>query len=271
MEVSDVLRDRVASPAGLQRMAAISLAAHVVIFGALFLMPEGWLSRTAAPPKTIMNISLSGGNDGPNNGGLSSISQRAVQTEAPPPPRPEPVRPPAAVPEETVPVPSRQPAVRPTPARPERQPTPPPPVRQAPDDARGRTPSRGDERREGNAIAETGARGQGFGLSTSSGSGTGVKLDITGDFCCPEYISLMVDRIRSGWDSRAAAPAVVIVRYTILRDGTIRDTAVERSSGDPALDLRAQRAVVNTRQLPPLPSGYNNPSLTMHLTFEYRR
>jgi TonB family protein len=271
VEVSDVLRDRVAQPAGLERMTAISVAAHVVLFGALFLLPQGWLSPAEAPPKTIINISLSGTNNGPNNGGLSSISQRAVQTEAPPPPRPEPVRPPAAVPEETVPVPSRQPPSRPTPTRPERASTPPPPVRQAPDDARGRTPTRGAEQREGNAIAETGARGQGFGLSTSSGQGTGIKLDITGDFCCPEYISLMVDRIRSGWDSKAAATAIVIVRYTILRDGTIRDTVVERSSGDPALDLRAQRAVVNTRQLPPLPAGYNNPSLTMHLTFEYRR
>lgn len=272
MEVSDVLRDRLGQPSGFERMAAISLAAHVVVLGAVLFVPGTWFTPAPEAPKTIINISLNGGNDGPNNGGLSAISQRAVQTEAPPPPRPEPVRPPAAVAPETVPIPSREPPPRPTPpARTERPRTPPPPVQQAPDQARSRTPSRGEEQRTGNAIAETGARGQGFGLSSSSGTGTGVKLDITGDFCCPEYISLMVDRIRSSWDSKAATAAIVIVKYTILRDGTITDTAVERSSGDPTLDLRAQRAVVNTRQLPPLPAGYNNQSLTMHLTFEYRR
>lgn len=269
MDVSDVLRDRIAEPAGLDRMTVASLLAHAAIVGALYLMPGGWLSRATPPPKTVMTISLDGGNGGPNNGGFSNISQRAVQTEAPPPPRPEPVRPPAAAQQETVAIPTKASpkAVTPKP----RPSTPAPQVDQAPDEARGRTPTRGEERREGNAIAETGARGQGFGLSTSSGIGAGAKLDIVGDFCCPEYVSLMTDRIRTGWDSRAAAPAIVIIKYTILRDGTIIDTVVERSSGDTALDLRAQRAVLGTRQLPPLPAAFNNPTLPVHLTFEYRR
>lgn len=271
MDVTDVLRDRVNEPSGLERMAVVSLAVHLAVGAALFLMPDGWLSRGTPPPKVVMTISLGGGNGGPNNGGMSSISQRAVQTEAPPPPRPEPVRPPAAVtPEMTVPIPTRTPPPRPAPARPQaKAPTPAPRVQQAPDDARGRTPTQGAERREGNAVAETGARGQGFGLSTSSGAGSGAKLDIVGDFCCPEYISLMIDRIKSGWDSRAQA-ALVIVRYTIQRDGTIVNASVERSSGDSSLDLRAQRAVMTAR-LPPLPAAYSNATLGLHLTFEYTR
>lgn len=271
MDVSDVLRDRIGEPAGLERMTIVSLLVHAAVIGGLFLMPAGWLSRSTPPPKTVMTISLSGGNGGPNNGGFSNISQRAIQTEAPPPPRPEPVRPPAAeTPAMTVPLPQRTPPRPETPRAQARRPTPAPKVEQAPDDARGRTPTRGEETREGNAVAETGARGQGFGLSTSSGSGAGAKLDIVGDFCCPEYISLMVDRIRSGWDSRAPATAIVIVKYTIQRDGTIGDTSVERSSGDPVLDLRAQRAVISTR-LPALPAAFNYPTLPVHLTFEYKR
>ncbi len=269
MDVSDVLRDRVGQPAGLERMAIISLLVHAVLFGALYFLPAFWWSRAAPAPKTVMTISLDGGNGGPNNGGFSSISQRAVQADGPPPTKPEPIRPPAAVQPETVPIPTKA-SPKAVTARP-RVATSAPEVEQAPEDARGRTPTRGVERREGNAIAETGARGQGFGLSTSSGSGAGARLDIVGDFCCPDYISLMTDRIRTGWDSRASAAAVTIVKYTIQRDGTITDTSVERSSGDPSLDLRAQRAVIITRQLPPLPVAFNNPNLTVHLTFQYTR
>ena len=47
---------------------------------------------------------------------------------------------------------------------------PAPAVKQAPDEARGRTPTRGAETSAGSAVAETGARGQGFGLSTGGGA-----------------------------------------------------------------------------------------------------
>jgi len=50
--------------------------------------------------------------------------------------------------------------------------TPAPVVKQAPDDARGRTPTRGAQPAFGSAVAYTGARGQGFGLSTGGGAGS---------------------------------------------------------------------------------------------------
>jgi len=43
-------------------------------------------------------------------------------------------------------------------------------VKEAPDAAKGRTPTRGEKEMPGSAVAETGARGQGFGLSTSGGA-----------------------------------------------------------------------------------------------------
>ena len=36
-------------------------------------------------------------------------------------------------------------------------------------------------------------------------------------------------------------------------------------------DSRAQRAMVLTPRLPPLPVQFTNPTLTVHLTFEYTR
>jgi protein TonB len=251
------------APRGLERMFAVSIVAHAVIVGVLVFAPGGWLDSRKAPPKTIMTISLGGGNEGPVNGGITSIGGRAVQQVKPPdePKRPEPVRPPAAkVPDMTVPLPKQTPTKAP----------PPPKVAQAPDEARGRTPTRGEETRTGSAVAETGARGQGFGLSTGGGQGSGARLDVA-DFCCPDYIVMMVDRIRSNWLSRAETPAVAVVKFTIQRDGTISGAEIERSSGYTALDLAALRAVVGTRQLTPLPAGYPNSSLGVHLNFEYKR
>jgi outer membrane biosynthesis protein TonB len=46
---------------------------------------------------------------------------------------------------------------------------------------------------------------------------------------------------------------------------------VEQSSGYSALDLNALRAVVITRQLPALPDAFPNPTLPVHLNFQYIR
>jgi TonB family protein len=159
----------------------------------------------------------------------------------------------------TLPTPNAKPA-KSTPA----------PVRQAPTEARGRTPTRGPEERTGSALAETGARGQGFGLATGGGAGSGSYLDVA-NFCCPEYIADMTDRIRSNWNPRAEIAGEVVVRFTILRDGTITERSVEKSSGNQVLDITAERAVAVTRQLRPLPAAFTNPTLTVHLSFQYQR
>lgn len=263
MDVTDVLRDRMNEPRGLERMAAASVLAHLLFVVAVIVVPGGWLDSRQSEPKAVMTISLGGGNEGPANGGMTSIGGRAVQEVRPPdePKRPEPVRPPAAkAPEMTVPLPNRPP-VKAAPA---------PKVTQAPDEARGRTPTRGAETRAGSAVAETGARGQGFGLSSGGGQGSGSRLDVA-DFCCPDYLVLMVQRIRSNWQSRAEVAGVTIVKFTIQRDGTITGAEVEKSSGFTALDIAALRAVLGTRQLSGLPAGYPNPSLGVHLNFEYTR
>jgi protein TonB len=261
MDVTDVLRDRMAEPKGLDRMVGASFAVHAVLIVAFLVAPRGWFGAPADEPKTVMTISLAGGHEGPSQG-MTAIGGRAVQQVRPEEPRrPEAVQPPAEkVPEMTLPDPKRAP----------RRTTPPPRVEQAPDQARGRTPTKGAEARSGSALAETGARGQGFGLSSAGGQGTGSRLDVA-DFCCPDYIVLMIERIRSNWNSRAEVPGVAIVKFTVQRDGTISGAEVEQSSGYTALDIAALRAVVGTRQLTPLPAAYPNPSLGVHLNFDYRR
>jgi TonB family protein len=263
MDVTDVLRDRTGEPEGLRAMVLTSVALHVLLGVTIMVAPDAWFPARQAEPRSIMTITLGGGTPGPATGGMTSIAGRAVQAQAPPEPerRPPPLRPPAAKPPEMT-LPAAKPAA---PAA-----SPPPEVKQAPPEARGRTPSQGAEPAPGSAVAETGARGQGFGLSTGGGGGSGSRLDVA-DFCCPEYIVTMVERIRVNWDQRAEVPGEVLVMFTIQRDGSLTDVAVERSSGYIALDLGAHRAILNARQLPPLPAAFPNPTLTVHLNFQYTR
>jgi TonB family protein len=262
MDVTDVLRSRMEQPAGLQKMGIVSMLIHGVFLAILLVAPGGWLSPRSAQTRSVMTISLGGGTPGPENGGMTTIGGRPVQAVKPPDAPKEAVRAPAArTPEMTTPAPQAKPASavsRPV-------------VKQAPDDARGTTPSRGAEPVAGTALAETGVRGQGFGLSTGGGAGSGSRLEISGDFCCPDYVLLMLEKIRSNWNQRVDAVGETVVVFTIQRDGRITNFMTERSSGFQALDLNAVRALAYTRQLPELPEAFPNPTLTVHLNFQYTR
>jgi len=261
MDVSAVLRDRMQTPGGLEKMISVSVAVHLAVAASILLARGGFLRRPEVPP-TLMTISLSG-SAGPENGGMTALGGRPVQTAAPPEEiskREAPRAPAAKTPEMTVPLANTKP-VKTTPA---------PTVKQAPDEARGRTPTKGAQPAFGSAIADTGVRGQGFGLSTGGGAGTGSSLEITGDFCCPEYLATMITRIRAAWNQDQGARGTSLIRFTIKRDGTIVDPTIFRSSGTVTLDTAALRAVLTTRTLPPLPDAFPNPALTMRLSFEYQ-
>ena len=116
---------------------------------------------------------------------------------------------------------------------------------------------------------ETGTRGQGFGLATGGSGGSGVQLDVA-DFCCSEYIEQMVRLIQRSWQAGQGVRGATVMRFTITRGGSIEGVTVERPSGFLALDLAAERALLTTR-LAELPPQFSNPSLTVHLTFEYQR
>ena len=260
MDVTDILRDRMQEPAGLQKMVSVSLLMHGALVAGLLLAPRGLLMKAADAPRAIMTITLSGGGDGPPSGGLTSIGGRPIQVQTPEETKRDPVRPPAAkAPEMTVPLPGAKP-VKPSALS-----------VKAPDDARGRTLTRGAEEQPGTAVVETGARGMGFGLSTGGGPGTGSTLDVTGEFCCPDYVGLMVEAIRRSWNQQAEVAGSVMIKFTIERDGTITQQSLEKTSGHTQFDTAARTAVAITGKLKPLPPEYTNPTLTVHLNFQYQR
>jgi TonB family protein len=257
--VSDILTERARLDAGgLGRTLPYSIAVHAVLLVALVLMPREW-QHPVDQERTIMTISL-GGTPGPRTGGMTAIGGRAVQEVAPPQARPTPPSPPAPKPPEMV-LPQQKPAARTT---------PPPRVTKPVDQARARRPAFGTEIQEGNARVETGATGNNFGLTTGGGSGAGGYLDV-GNFCCPEYLQTMLQLIQKNWNGQQAVSGQSQVKFTIQRDGTLTAIELERPSGYFALDRAAQRAVLVTGRLPPLPRQFTEGHLTVHLIFRYQR
>ena len=122
MQASDILRDRMQTPAGTgtERMYALSVSGAVhLTLGAALLFASNGLLRRADAPRTVMTVSLGGGGVGPENGGMTTMGGRPIQTETPPEeaPKREAIRPPAAkAPEMTMPLPHAKP-VKAAPAR----------------------------------------------------------------------------------------------------------------------------------------------------------
>jgi periplasmic protein TonB len=257
--VSDVLDLRVRESDGLSRMVAVSLAAHAVLLAAIVLMPADWRSSQPKAKIRPMLISL-GGAVGPNAGGMTQLSGRSVQTVAPPEPKRVDTPPAAKAPEMALPDPKLTAKPKPTPK-----------VDKAPEKSSSRTPTAGAEVKRGDARADTGAAPIPFGgLSTGGGGTGGVQINV-GDFCCPEYIAAMNQRITENWNKNQGAAGVAVMKFVIQRDGTITGIEIDQPSRNPVLDLESRRALVTTRQLPPLPSAFTRPTLTVFLSFEYKR
>lgn len=257
--VSDILDLRAREAEGLSRMVLVSLAAHAVLLAIVWLLPSDWRSGPR-PQEDVVRMTISlGGSPGPNAGGMTQISGRPVQAVAPPEPRRVELPPMPKAPEMVAPEPAAKP--RPTPK----------PVAKPVEKSTARKPNTGEEIRSGAAKADTGGQPAPFGgLSQSGGGGTGATLDVA-NFCCPEYIQTMVQKIQSNWNSKQGATGQVIVKFTIRRDGMLTNVEVEKPSGNPVLDLESRRAVLYTRQLPPLPAQFTEPYLTVHLNFGYQR
>ena len=80
----------------------------------------------------------------------------------------------------------------------------------------------------------------------------------------------MRDRIERVWNKQQQSTGTVMMKYTILRNGSVTDIQVEKSSGNLLLDRESQRALTQAR-LAPLPSAFPDDHLTVHLEFQYER
>jgi outer membrane biosynthesis protein TonB len=253
--VSAVLMARAAKSDGLNGTVAVSALAHLVLVVAVAFVPSAWFA-VQREPEVVMQISLGGG-EGPRTS-VNTLSSRPIQQLTETSKAIEPVRPPAAATPEMI---------EPTKTPPRKTPT----NKTDAKDPRSRTPTKGAELQKGTAVAETGVRGQGFnaGLSGGGGPAVGAKLDVA-NFCCPEYLATMVELITRNWSSKQQAVGATTMRFVIQKDGRIVDATIEQSSGNQSLDFFSQRALALTK-LPPLPDGYPERALTVHIVFPYER
>ena len=256
--VSEILAERAQTVGGISRMVIVSLVAHGALLTSMIVAPSLWQSATATNEK-VMEISL-GGVEGPNTGGMTPPSARKVDEVAERDPRPRPVAPPPPKPEMVEATPATKQAPKNT-AK---------PVETKPKET-GKKPAVGAEVSKGTARVETNSPAQVpfGGLSTGGGGFGGAQINIE-NFCCPDYIRLMQQRIHANWRQKQGVNGQVKIAFTVQRDGRIGGITIKQSGGQ-FLDLVSQRALVQTRQLPPLPNEYPHSTLTVDLILDYVR
>lgn len=255
--VTEVLIDRSRGADKLARMVVVSLALHAAFIAGIAFMPDGW--STPEETANVMTISLAGA-DGPIQG-RNPIAGREVQQVAPESAKPRtdiaPARP---KPEMVEPVKTAKPAPKAV-VKPE-------PKKDEPN--RGRTPTQGTEVKQGAARADTQGVAIPFGgLATGGGGAPGAFTDYA-DFCCPEYLQTIKRLIYGNWQQRQGVEGTNLVKFTIRRDGSIADIEIEQGANQ-FLNLASQRAILQTRRVPPLPDAFTPSQLTVHLVFQYRR
>jgi TonB family protein len=258
--VTQILIDRSREADKISRMVVLSLIAHAMLIAAVAFLPAGWGSSVKEDKPSTMVISL-GGAPGPKQG-MTAISEKPVQEAAPNAPKLNEQAPPALTKPEMV-EPLKNARSQPKavakiePKRNERQ-------------LHGRTPTTGPEVKQGAGRVETGGQKTPFGGLATGGGGAGAAYTDFANFCCPDYLQTMVQVVQRNWQQQQGVDGTVVVKCTIQRNGLLTDIEIEKQS-IPFLNLAAQRAVVATRQLPPLPAAFTGDQLTVHLVFQFKR
>jgi protein TonB len=91
------------------------------------------------------------------------------------------------------------------------------------------------------------------------------------NFGSPYYLSLVFGKIRDVWENpvQSSSTLMTTIYFRILRDGSIVEVKVEKTSGIDLFDQSALRAIVSGTPFPPLPGEFTGEYLGIHLEFEY--
>ena len=89
------------------------------------------------------------------------------------------------------------------------------------------------------------------------------------------YIDAVRRRISQNWlqntidpGVRAAHAAKCTFTFTIARDGTVKDIHVAQTSGNYSMDTSAQRALLSSSPMPPLPNDYTGSYVNVTFDFD---
>lgn len=113
----------------------------------------------------------------------------------------------------------------------------------------------------------------GHGGTGIPGSGAGIVGEAGTSFPYPWYMKTIADRLDKQWHPPHDfdPDTTCQVTFEIDRAGQISGSKLTKSSRDSAFDQFALRAVLYANPLPPLPNGYPEATLTVHMTFIGKR
>ncbi len=99
-----------------------------------------------------------------------------------------------------------------------------------------------------------------------------------GDFSArfPDYVMGVRNRVSSNWLQSTVDPSVrwaprAVATFEILRNGSIVNIQLVRSSGNASVDRSALRSIQGSNPLNPLPPAYAGSYVTVEFWFDFRR
>jgi protein TonB len=258
---------------------ALSAIVHVMALAVLAILAGIW-SQWNQSKVYVVNLV-------PAVAAIGTAPARIPQVPALPP-RPTTPEPPSSAPESTAPEPKTRPTLPETSLPQARSPTRPPALprpgeKESPSlasaadrpDRRPPQPSR-ESKPEPPAAAAPRAAVAPIPLGRPGGSPAGtasLSLDVS-DFPFTYYLRQLQQKVSEKWvpPAREAEPGNrVVVLFEIGRDGQVRATKIERSSGNAVYDQSALRAIMDANPFPPLPQEFPAHSLRVHFGFEFKR
>jgi protein TonB len=250
--VGNILAERQADRVPWAPATALALILHAAILGGLVYSVIRKPMHYAKPRAVAVRL-------------LRAGSIRAPQVQAPPAPAPPPVaeKPKIEKPVEEAPKPSEKALLLPSKDDPKKKPTPPPISRP------GRpvnTPAVNLPTGDSDA-PEAPATGPAAGAGGTAGIG-GFKVE-QADFQYPVYLERMITIITMNWfKPTQVMPQNPVVHFEIQKDGTITNIEFVQRSGLPFIDRAAERALLASSPLPPLPIDYRQDHISIQVTFE---
>jgi protein TonB len=107
------------------------------------------------------------------------------------------------------------------------------------------------------------------GMGMASGSGNfGSRF--------PWYVEAVQRKISGNWLQSAVDPNLrwaprVVASFQVMRDGSVANIQILRSSGNASVDTSAVRAIHDSSPMQPLPNEYSGSYVNVEFWFDYRR
>jgi TonB family protein len=251
-----------------------STVAHIVVFGGMiaFVMWGGWRSEKVQVVNLVPLVAAVGN---PNAPAAPSLPARPQAPVAPRVPEPDPA-PKAPAPPREAPRRETAPSL-PAPSLPVAKPLPPratlprPGEKELPSLSR---PAPGIPRGEKTAESPRPQETASLGSPTGSVTGTGALTLDVGDFPHAWYLRQVLQKVQEEWQRQNQSsdpPEKPLVSVEIMRDGSIKPPAIDKSSGNTFYDHAALRAVMGASPFPKLPDEWTKPSLRVIFRFDLRR